>query len=110
MGPHSYAKPVPMMLSSRRTRMLVRLAAAFAMLLMGFAFTMGRAAAQYYPPYPARSAPPPTYQSLPPGGFDDEDEAVISPPYRQGAPLPLNRQPDARRGRQPVPYPTADES
>src|SRR5450759_323384 len=51
-----------MMLSSRRTRMLVRLAAAFAMLLMGFAFPIGRAAAQYYPPYPDRYVPPPTYQ------------------------------------------------
>jgi len=90
--------------------MLVRLAAAFAMLLMGFAFTIGRAAAQYYPPYPDRYVPPPTYQSLPPVVFDDEDEAVISPPYRQGAPLPLNRQPDARSGRQALPYPTDEET
>jgi lipoprotein-anchoring transpeptidase ErfK/SrfK len=85
--------------------MLLRLLAAFAMLVVGFALPMGQAAAQYYPPYPERYVPPPPYRGLPPVVFDDDDdEPVISPRYRQ------ERQPDVRIDRQPLPAPGAEET
>jgi lipoprotein-anchoring transpeptidase ErfK/SrfK len=89
--------------------MFLRLAAGLALLAMGFVLPLGQAAAQYYPPNPERYVPPPPYRSLPPAVFEDEEEPVIVPRYRE-APLPLNRQPEARRGWEASPSPRDQET
>jgi lipoprotein-anchoring transpeptidase ErfK/SrfK len=82
--------------------MFVRLAAAFAVILMGLAFPLGPAAAQYYPAYPQR----PMSRPLPPDYLDLDDEVEPpAPPYRRGAQqLP----PDDRLGPPVVIYPDTD--
>jgi lipoprotein-anchoring transpeptidase ErfK/SrfK len=80
--------------------MSVRLAVAFSVVLIGFAFPVGQAAAQYYPAYPQR----PISRPLPPDYLELDDEPEPALPYRRGAQLP----PDDRLGPPAVIYPDTD--
>jgi lipoprotein-anchoring transpeptidase ErfK/SrfK len=83
--------------------MFLRLAAAVAMLLIGFAFPIGPAAAQPYPVYPDQ---PPPRRILPPMQMEDF-EPVISPRNREIEPLPPVSPSDRQ---QALPYPSEGET